>query len=112
MTNEIVKELCQRNAIPRKQCGSSLQVSDGKGIGVRISAAMVSRIIRALQDGDGEQGIARREGTTEALVRRVRSHELARVDRALANVRVGLAGVIELVAENERDHWQDFLEAA
>lgn len=111
MTHDF-KELSEHNTAPRKPCGQCLQVSEGKRSGARVSAAMLVRIVHSLQNGEAERTIAERENTTEAFVRRVRSHEMARVDRALSTVRVGLANVIELVSENERDHWDEFLEAA
>lgn len=110
----IVKEpTAQQNDTPdRKPAGKErLQVFEGnRHVLGNLSRMQIARVVSALQAGTGEKGIALREGLSEATVRWIRRVELARVERALACVRVGLSGVTELVLEQERSTWEDLLE--
>lgn len=106
-----VKELPEVTPERKPPSTESLQVLDGKGRGLgNLSRMQVSRIVVSLQAGTCEKAIALREGLSESTIRWVRRIELARIDRALACVRVGLAGVTEMVAEQERTTWEELLE--
>lgn len=65
------------------------------------------RIITALHSGLSEKAIAESESIPESEVRRVRTVELARIDRALAGVKVCLNNTIELAKQDEADYWDE-----
>lgn len=113
MNPESVKDRVGLEHKPERKPPKSerLQSFEGKGRGPgNLSRLQISRILVSLRAGGCEKQIAAREGLSEATVRWIRRIELARIERALACVRVGLAGVSEMVSEQDRSTWEDLLE--
>ena len=72
-----------------------------------LSCGQIAAIVRALKAGTTERAISMNVRVSEAQVRWVRRHELARIDRALSTVRVGAANIHELVTSEQRDYWDE-----
>lgn len=110
--SEDFKELDSQSKPERKPIGrAGLESIDGKGRGLgNISRLQVARVVASLQAGKCEKGIAANEELPESAVRWIRRVEMARIARALACVTVGISGVHAMIAEQERDTWEELLD--
>lgn len=109
--NRIVKELTEATPERKPMGRPALESIDGKGVGLgNISRLQISRVVASLHAGNSEKAIALREELSEGCIRWIRRQELARIERALACVRLGLAHATDMIAEQERDAWEELLE--
>lgn len=101
-----------QNTPERKPAGrATLQAIDGTGRGLgNISRLQISRVVSALQAGKCEKGIALNEGLPESCIRWIRRVEMERISRALSCVSIGIKGVHAMIAEQEKDLWDELLE--
>ncbi len=110
MTTRVEKELPETTTARKPPSSERLQSFDKASSTRGISRLQIARVVAALQAGRCEKSIAAHEDLAEGVVREIRRLELARVDRALACVRLSVANTIELVSEQDRSTWDELLE--